>query len=382
MSKLQARYGLTDNDIAILRNLRITTTEQLWEAIGKDHREGLGQFAKQNGIAQDHLFDYLATEAKNMAGKRSPAPWLKVLRFALFGLAIITLAVLGFRAIFNRTTIVVAAHDLKKGEQIQSSDLKEGSLLTSEGYFVNIQDVVGAVPVNDINAGKPVRMVDLQRVQVVAITDIPSDTVVTTEMVSSTWSLYQSDALVDIKDMFNYKTLYPIKKGEPVIQSALVDLPKARVVVVKRASGLPALHTIMDGDLDVIDRPTSGDHYTDTKTLKNHYTLRSVAEGAVLRPDDVSIVPIDPVNPKKPYIVSINTRLGGLRASLGPNSIISLIFHKQGSDNVQQVDNIIIIDMVQQGTEDVLLVAIPDEQMQHVQSYLGVSTIIVVRQPQ
>jgi flagella basal body P-ring formation protein FlgA len=360
MSTLRSGVGLSKEDIKRLEAKGITTVTTLWARVGEIYPSGIQVVAKDTGISLERLTAFLEAEAVREAADNN-SPVLVRHRWTI-GLAVVAFLLFGplIWAFFHRTTFVVANHDLKADQLLQREDLDETKLTLGTDYFTQTDDLLGTILVNNIAFGKPIHRTDVRRLQVVATTDLPSNTILSTNVVSRTWTPYQPGVALQIDQVLNRRTIHTIKKGEPINITSVTRLNKVDVVVINHPQGIPAFHVIDANDVTVTKGPEASPHYTQTTDVIGHYALQNIAAGVVLRPTNISATVVDSSFLNGRAIVSVVTKLGGLRATLTPPTIVSLIFNRSHGDSappdVQRIDDVMVLDIQQHDTEDVLVV--------------------------
>jgi hypothetical protein len=192
--------------------------------------------------------------------------------------------------------------------------------------FSKIESVKGTIVLRDIGAGVPLRSDDIQREQVIATQDITEGVVLSTTLVSQTWSVYVEGAATDIASVVQHKTLLALKKGMPILTSAVEQQAVATSIPTPNGVQL---------------------------------TGRS--------------------------LVSVETRLGSLARTLKPlQPVILMLTHRPGTTDTSGatfVCDVILVDIVSRNGEDWLSVAIPNERIKEIGSSLATAVVTIVQSP-
>jgi flagella basal body P-ring formation protein FlgA len=224
---------LTAEEVKKLRSLGITSSDRLWDDLGSRPDGGVDDLAARTSIGRDRLLDALISLAErdvSFAGglRRTVAEgrialarvsaawrdhWLEVAALLAVGF----FAVLTWRALHIPTTVAVAAHKGVAGRLLQGGDVSSARLPADSTTFTDVDQVRGLVLRRGVFPGQILRFEDVARLQLVAVRDIPSGSLVAADAIAVTWSPYHPDAFTDPARAIGRRSRRTIKSGDVVL---------------------------------------------------------------------------------------------------------------------------------------------------------------------
>jgi flagella basal body P-ring formation protein FlgA len=232
--------GVREDEVVRLHQQRITTTQDLWKQLGRDPEHGIAHVAATTRIEPTRLLQ-LIREVAIAEARRCGSPWLvRHTMDVAIALACVLAVVLVLRAagrlpllpagLAVTGRVPVAALPLRAGAIVRAGDIAEVPLPMQPSYVRDKGLLVGTMLQRGVRARQPFRSTDLLRPQVVASTDIASNTVVPLTALAMAWTTYIPSGLTKIEDAVGKRTLIAVRKGQ-TLESAFLEpglMPSAK----------------------------------------------------------------------------------------------------------------------------------------------------------
>ncbi len=386
MTDINKIPGVSEVEVAGLKNQGIENTDDFWLRVGQDYEANIQALATATGIAGERLADILAESLVYQQATGEIHPLWRHRVQILGAVLLFVLVALVFRALggFERLvpplglqkTVVVAAHDLSKGATITEKDVTIARLPLQEGYFTSTEHLAYLVLAADVPRGRPLRAQDVLNPQVVAATNIVSGNIVVGEMVTVTWSTYITPTYNSVAAVVGRPALRNIMSGQAIRPDFLGGLPTGAMQVVAQRE-LGALDVLTAGDLGLANTPPVSDGVTDVNAAVGKMLLQPLSPGGTLRASQL----LDPaqLNGRRVLVVPVNKAAARLPSY--PSRVDLLLTPRASVANVApgQIPDVLVLNSEPAGELTYLTVAVPEATVDTLQHLLGVSDVYIAR---
>jgi hypothetical protein len=350
MTKISKLDGITADEIDKLTQHHIVTVEQLWDSVAEQYESNkkqsvaLDPLVKKTGITVGLLIALLAANTFKPSrlfnrGVLRRLPFFFLVSLVVLGLCLFSAELRQVLPLsqLGQYPALLSRQNLTKGQFLQATDVFAGSL-PSPGYYLSSQDdLSGTVLAKDMASGEPLHYEDVLRLQALAASDLPAGALLTSQVISFTWSTYNPNALTSMDQVVGQKLIKSVLKGDPLLSSSIdTSAPQVMQVAAAPPEGLLALRLIRASDLQMIKSVQQDQAFTSEQEISGGLVLLPVQHGDLLLRKQV----LTPEQLKDRILVILASDKTPLSPLLQPGDAVSLIFYP--SDKTSGLTTVVI----------------------------------------
>jgi hypothetical protein len=350
----------------------LSSMEAVWKQIAED---GAGLFRRLPEPHRLRIIGDLVQVASQEALDEQASWWDRFWPDLLLGVMVLLFLSLGVRAFSRADSVAIALRDLRAGERLRSEDLHGAKGLDlpdgkQRGPALRLR--------TNIPAGSYLFNTDLERYEVIAVSRIPTGSVIPTNAVRQEWKPYRKGPAAQVEQVVGNRTTREILAGTTV-RPDQVELEPVLLYQVVASQRIRRLHRITNGDIRLERRPRQPGALLKPAEAIGRYPMQELEAGSTLTSGILSALALRPDSLADRQLLTLRVQPPSFRLIPQLPARVNLAVAAAGGTRNLLLRNVIVLATESGNDGPAIVVALTEADLKQLVPLLSDTQIFVLQ---